>query len=166
MCWTPPRPKTYRRSKTDPDGRPAFQVYSIRPARRIGPDGNTITDLVVEVIQTRYGYYDAKDQEAADKGNITKTPDFLFRGGCTLLINPQEAAARYCIYKSIDSESRLQRTREYLTGVEDPSTRATYFGDPRQEYYRVHLQKERDKQSYGFEPFALLHRSRALKEVA
>jgi hypothetical protein len=159
-------PKTYRRSEKDPDGPPVFEVHSIRPARRIGPDGNTVTDLVVEVIQTRYGYFDVKDQHAADKGNRTKAPDFLLRGGCTLLIDPQEAAARYCIYKRIDSESRLQRMRDYLTSGEDTSLRATYFGDPRREYYRVRINEEKQKQTYGFESFALLHRSSAFKEVA
>ena len=163
----PKAPKTYRRSEKRPDGPPVFQVYSIRPTRRVGPDGNTVTDLVVEVIQTRYGYFKVSDQKDADNGGIsTKAPDFLLRGGCTLLINPQDAVARYCIYKRIDSDNRLQRTRDYLTGEGDTSPRATYFGDPRQEYYRIHLQQERDRQHYSFEPFALLHRSRASKEVA
>lgn len=156
-------PKTYRRR--EPDGPPAFEVHSIRPARRIGPDGNTVTDIIVEVIQTRYGYFDTKDQAAADEGNSTKAADFLLRGGCTLLIDPQEATAKYCIYKRIDSDNRLQRMRDYLTGGKDTSLRATYFGDPCQEYYRVRINEEKQKRKYGFESFAFLHRSSSSKEV-
>jgi len=36
----------------------------------------------------------------------------------------------------LNSDNRLNRMREYLTGNDSPSLRATYFGDPHCEYYR------------------------------
>lgn len=156
-------PQTYYR-KT-PDSPPNFQVYSIRPARRIGPDGHTVTNLVVEIIQSRYGYFDVKAQEAADKGDKTKEADFILRGGCTLLIDPQKVAVRYCIYKRVDSDNRLRLLRDYLTGEEGPSMQATYLGDPRQGYYRNHIRATLEGRESHFESFAFLHRSHTIEEV-
>lgn len=150
-------PLTFYRK--NPDSPPNFHVYSVRPARRISPEGNTITDLVVEIIQSRYGYFNAKDQEEADSGNITKEADFILRGGCTLLVDPQKVEVRYCIYKRMDSENRLRRLRDYLTSEEVPSLRATYFGDPRHEYYRNHIRAQLEGRESSFESFAFLHRS-------
>jgi hypothetical protein len=155
-------PQTYYRK--NPKGPPTFQVFSVRPARRIGPDGNTVTDLVVEIIQSRYGYFDPKVQEEADKGDTTKEADFIMRGGCTLLIDPQEAAVRYCIFKTM-SDNRLKSLREYLTSEEVPSLRATYFGDPRHVYYRNKIREKPENRESNFESFAFLHRSFDVEEV-
>jgi hypothetical protein len=149
----------------DHDDIPHFQVFSARPARRIGPDGHTVTDLVVEIIQSRYGYFKPEDQEEADKGNTKKEPDFILRGGCTLLIDPQEARVRYCIYKRMDSDSRLKSQREYLTGEEGFSARATYFGDPRHVFYRNKIGEKTKKGESGYESFSFLHRSHDIEEV-
>ena len=156
-------PKTYYRNT--PDGPPNFQVFSTRPARRIGPDGNSVTDLVVEIIQSRYGYFEPKIQEEADKGHKVKEADFILRGGCTMLIDSREGIVRYCIYKRLSSEARLQRMREYLTDSEDTSLRATYFGDPRHEYYRNHINAAKGKRESSFESFSFLHRGVAEQEV-
>ncbi|HZD04978.1 MAG TPA: hypothetical protein VE173_08665, partial [Longimicrobiales bacterium] len=52
-----------------------FEVHSVRPARRIGPDGQFLTELVVEITQAR-----------REPGLRSGT--FRFRGGCTLLFDP------------------------------------------------------------------------------
>jgi len=159
-------PKTFYGMDDDPI--PHFQVFSVRPARRIGADDHTVTDLVVEIIQSRYGYFDLKNQEKADKEGkkaVSDLPDFVLRGGCTLLIEPQASEIRYCIYKSM-REDRMQSMREYLTGEEGPSMRATYFGDPRREYYRNHIKANRERRESSYESFSFLHRSEPGKEVA
>jgi len=150
-------PKTFYRN--DPDGAPNFQVYSVRPARRIGPGGQTITDLVVEIIQSRFGYFDKNDQKQADKGNKTREADFILRGGCTLLIDPHTCNVRYCIYKRMDSENRLRHMREYLMEEENPTLRTTYFCDPRRAYYRNYITAHRENREPRFELLAFLHRS-------
>jgi hypothetical protein len=135
------------------NGLPLLEVNSVRPAYRIGDSGFTVADLVVEINQQRRGYLDPLRQGHADKGRLKAgEPDFIFRGGATLLIDLETARVRYVIYKRVDSNSRLEAQRSYLGGENpDRSLRATYFGDARLNFYR----QGRD----SVEPFALLHRS-------
>jgi hypothetical protein len=151
----------YRNEK----GVPLLEVHSVRPARRIGPDGQTIEELVIEITQRRRGYYDPEIQRKVDAGEINPpTPEFIFRGGCTLLVNLNTAKVRYCIYQNIMSEDRLRRMREFLKNGFGPSLRATYFGDSCKDYYRQLIQQEKSEKSPTLEPFALLHRSIKMEE--
>ena len=151
-----------------------FYVFKVRPARRVGPDGQFVTELVIEIVQRRPGYFDDQKQQQADRdwreGKYGKRPvsdsskrqgheqaapreeaqpqpemeppDFWFRGGCTLLVNVETGKIRYCIRKSVLSNDRLNRQREFLGDPPTTSLRATYFGDCES----------------GREPFAMLHR--------
>ena len=148
-----------------------FEVHSLRPARRVGPDGQTLTDLVIEVTQARPGYFDEAVQKRIDRKGIRGVsadwleepsaalpqkppakrqlasipkPDFIFRGGCTLVIDLGTSEVRYSIYKNIDSDGRLARQRAYEmtpAGSAGSALRATYFSG-----------------QLRHEPFALLHR--------
>jgi hypothetical protein len=137
----------------DPKGRPLVEVHSVRPARRVGPDGQLLVDLVIEITQRRLGYVEAGQQASTDK---SKTPidrrvfdgplpegTFLFRGGCTLLISQATGSVRACIKKDVLSPTRLQRQRDFLSDPADQSLRATYFGDPHRSAFK--------------EPFRMLH---------
>jgi hypothetical protein len=124
-----------RNIRADARGVPKTRVFSVRPARRIGPDGQTEADLVLEIIQTREVPFDREDPDG---------PKFLFRGGCTLLINRESHEVRWCIVKSIFDEDRLNREREFRTDASGFALQATYFGDPRKAAFQ--------------EPFAFLHR--------
>lgn len=128
-----------------------FEVHSVRPARRTGPDGHTRVDLVVEITQHRRGYFDPAIQEQADynfqEGLPLPPPDFIFRGGVTLIIDLETMGVRYYISKNITNDERLRRQREFLSGADNISLRSLYFACGCAE-----------------EPFALLHRS-AEKEV-
>jgi len=116
----------------DPDPAVKFEVHSLRPARRTKYDSTMFTDLVVEVTQRkRLAYDDARPGDT-----------FVFRGGCTVLLDVRKKAVRYVITKSITSQRRIARQREFLSSPGGASLHATYFGDPR----RV-----------GGERFALLH---------
>jgi hypothetical protein len=125
-------PKTISRAQ---DGRPEVEVHSVRPARRIGPDGQVIVELVVEITQKR---------EELMRPSDRKSGCFPFRGGCTLLIDQESGEIRYCVAKSILSDTRLQRQREYMDAPAGFSLYATYFG--------------RERKLAAREPFALLHR--------
>lgn len=131
------------------DGLPALEVHSFRSARRPLQDGRTIVDLVIEMTQRRRGYLDAKVQKQVEDlkpdAQELPTPDFMLRGGCTLLIDGETGKVRYCILKSITSNSRLARQRAFVSGSEELSLRATY----------LHLTPV----THVREPFALLHRS-------
>jgi hypothetical protein len=129
------------------NGVPKIEVHSVRPTRRQGPDGQTMTDLVIEVTQRRRGYFDPADQEQADKVASDPPPqeDFWFRGGCTLLVDLEHREVRYLIVKDIESADRLAAQRAFLLEPSDGSLRTLYFGDPRRQT--------------PAEPFAMLHRA-------
>ena len=147
----------------DKDNIPTLEIHSVRPARRIGPNGRTMTELVVEITQRRRGYFDVGIQEKVDKGLIDPPePDFTLRGGCTLLVDPATARVRYCIYKDVSSANRLNRMRDFLeAGSGGGSLRMTYFGDPLREYFRHVTGQEAGS---GIEPFAFLHRHAGSEE--
>ncbi|MBN9518555.1 hypothetical protein J0H58_08565 [bacterium] len=105
--------------------KPRFNVHSFRLCRRIGPDGQELTDAVVEVLQRRLAYFDeARQREIDDPKKPPMTdaefaaaePDFYFRGGCTLILDPESGAVRYCIRKSIGDNARLARERACRQG--------------------------------------------------
>jgi len=149
-----PLPSLYQKN-----GTASVEIHSVRPARRIGPDGHTILELVIEITQRRRGYLDPDIQDRVDKGTLAPpAPDFILRGGCTLLVNPTDGNVRYCIYKNIMSENRLKRMRQYLQEGTAPSLQATYFGNPLMEYFQGSAEKA------GFEPFAMVHRSTDVTE--
>ena len=115
--------------------RPKVEVHSLRPLRRVGPDGQLNVDLILEMTQKREVRIDPSAKES---------PTFVFRGGCTLLVDLENGNLRYCILKNIMSESRLQRQREFLASPARHNLHRTYFGE-----------RDDDEQA---EPFALLHR--------
>ena len=118
--------KTPRGIRRDKNGKPVFNVHSFRPCRRIGPDGQELTDVVVEVVQRRLAYFSEDAQRAVDdptKSAISskedyakEAPDFHFRGGCTLIIDPTAGVVRYCVRKSIGDLPRMARERLYRRG--------------------------------------------------
>ncbi|HET7229019.1 MAG TPA: hypothetical protein VFJ16_03420 [Longimicrobium sp.] len=134
--------------RTNKHGIPKLEVHSIRAARRVGPDGDLVNDVVVCITQRRKvlvnpddpvppGWYDDDERHDDD-------PEwFWFRGGCTLVLDLETHSLRYAVVKRIGSESRLRRQRLFKTGGELAGLRATYFGDP----------------TRSAEPFAFLHAS-------
>lgn len=89
-----------------------IEVHSVRPARRVGPDGQLQSDLVVEITQT------FRPQEGG-----------RYRGGCTLLIDLERAEVRYLIRKRVDNARRFQAQLAFATATAD-DLRGTYFMDP------------------------------------
>ena len=113
-------------------GATTFEVFSIRPARRMAPDGSFRTEVIATI-----------QQRQALPVNPAK-PDgawFWFRGGATLIIDPREGhrEVRYCIVKNSDSRSRQDRQRQTVSGGVLSPLRSLYFGNA------------------PGEPFAMLH---------
>jgi hypothetical protein len=123
---------------------PKFEVHSFRPCRRIGPDGQERSDVLVEVVQRRKAFFDRELQKKVDGGQEADArPDFYFRGGCTLIIDPETGDLRYCIRKSVCDDSRLDEERRFRQGQ---------FGD---RVGGIYLQD-----GAGMSPFAFLHGGR------
>lgn len=97
---------------------PKFEVHSVRIARRNGPDGNELFQLVAQVTQKRFGYFDPDEQEGADSDENAivdgSRPDFWFRGGATLIVDLRDGRVQHIIRKRIDKNKRLRKQRNHL----------------------------------------------------
>ena len=111
--------------KVNSRGEPILQIHSVRPARRIGGNGQQQTDLVVEMVQT-FTVPDSKTK---------------FRGGCTLILDPQEKRIRYAIRKRVGNQARIEKQAAFLGMAADGS----------QSYFDTTGER-------AAEPFAMLHR--------
>jgi hypothetical protein len=96
IAWDDPR------LEGDEVSRP--RVESIRSARRTGPNGQVVFDLIAEVTQLR------RVQARAD------CPAFAYHGGGTIILDP-EGKVRYVVLKSVVGEGRLDRRRQFLSGA-------------------------------------------------
>lgn len=109
---------------------PVFEVHSVRPCRRIGPDGLSRRDVVIEIVQKKKVFLDAGMQVKLDHGKIkydSARQDFLFRGGCTLILDGQLGKIRYVMSKNISSPLRMQAERDFRSHAGSHSLAANYF---------------------------------------
>ena len=100
---------------------PAVEVHSVRVARRSGPDGQELHQLIMQVTQRRRGYFSDRLQKKADTGRLTARelkaePDFWFRGGATIHADLRDGRIRRIIRKRIDDKERFEAQREFLRG--------------------------------------------------
>jgi len=130
---------TIKQERRAPDS--TFEVYSVRRARRVTPDGEFRNDIIAVIDQRQAIPIDGKD---------VNNGFFWFRGGATLIIDPTDGQEeiRYSIIKS-PSKSRLELQKKIATGsIPSPlrgPLRALYFGGMVQ------------SGSALTEPFAMLH---------
>lgn len=100
-------------------GTPSLHVLPVRRARRIGQRGTIEDEYVVEVVQTRYGFFDPKRQARADgdAGFAETAHDFLYRAGCTLVVNARSFEIRRLIRTPhrVDEEAGLEALRRHLS---------------------------------------------------
>jgi hypothetical protein len=117
-----------------------FEVQSLRPSRRLGPEGDWRIYWVIEIIQSKPAFFDPNAQIPVDAK--PDDGDFIFRGGCTLLVD-SDRQIRYYVVKYINDPERLERQRQFLTeGPAASSLQALYFNDENHN-----------------EPFAFLHQA-------
>jgi hypothetical protein len=77
------------------------EIESIRPARRVGPAGQIVFDLIAEITQLRI---------VRSRG---KMGEFCFYGGSTVILGP-EGEIRYIISKTVTGTDRLQRRKTFM----------------------------------------------------
>lgn len=112
-----------------------YEVHSVRLANRVGPDGDLLLQVIIEVLQARKAPVDPGDPAA---GNMK------FEGGCTIVADLKEPKIAYCIRKRMQSTTRIERQREFWRDFVMAGPRATYFAE--------------NEFGENREPFALLHR--------
>ena len=153
---------------TDSKGAPAtvarkgeeltVEVHSARPALRRTRDGSVRTDLVVEMIQRRRGYFDFNEQKKHDGGGEEARPDFWFRTGCTVVIDLLKGEVRRIIrtHGTITDDQELERVRRFLAGETGVAGNAFDAGLP--------LSLKNDLSTARREPFALLHQFEEVRD--
>jgi hypothetical protein len=115
-----------------------YQVETLRPVLRADNDGRTKSDLVIQLVQRRPGFFDEKRQEAENRrynttDGQTKSPpftecDFKFRGGASFIVDLETYEVRYAVTKSILDTRRMERQRKFLTDAAFTTDRELYFG--------------------------------------
>jgi hypothetical protein len=93
----------------DPDC--TFEVHSVRPTRRIGPNGELLPQLIIEILQSRR--ISEGGQEITKRGKA-KAGDFLFKGGATLIINTDRMELDYNVVKRVSTPYRRQDQMDYM----------------------------------------------------
>ncbi|MFL6037997.1 MAG: hypothetical protein ACJ74B_05135 [Gaiellaceae bacterium] len=99
-----------------------FEVHSIRPSLRIDWNEQAQLQWVIELTQRIPQWFD----EAASRNG--SAPDWVFRGGCTLLVEADTGKVRYSIKKPLNKE-RKERQHHFVLDEANASLAATYFGD-------------------------------------
>jgi hypothetical protein len=114
-----------------------IEVHSVRPSRRVGPDGQLLSQLVVEITQSYYA---------------TGGRPEVYRGGVTLVIDLTKQAVVYLVRKRADQPARIseqqafRRTRMELAARLYPGLaveqaepfKFLHWSRPRREYGRLH----------------------------
>lgn len=129
---------------------PLFDVQSVRFSNRVGESSDIRGDVIIQIVQNRDGYLDPAAQEAADAGKRFPQPDFTFPGGCTIILDAEQAAPRFVIAKGVLSQPRLEEMRAHFRRqkeleLQKGSKQDAFFGISRRKLQQT-------------EPFALLHR--------
>ena len=93
---------------------PIFDVHSVRLARRTGPNGMELHQLIAQITQRRRGYFDEEEQARVDREGSCDEPDFWFRGGATVIVDLRNAQVQRVIRKRIDDDERLIQQRSFL----------------------------------------------------
>jgi hypothetical protein len=127
-----------------------LEVHAVRPTLRLRPDGRSKVELLVMLTQ-QASHLLPRDEDPSDpmRDEQGQPLIFTFRGGCTLLIDPDDGSLRYAIGKSLLSSARIRRQAEFLRRqVADLGADAIR---------RFGLTDEAIEARSQLEPFSLLH---------
>jgi hypothetical protein len=100
-----------------PKGEPArIEVHAVRPTVRLRADGRSRVELLIVLAQKKELTLLA---DPADKSSVMRDPfgkelTFVFRGGSTLIVDPEAASITYSVAKNISSERRQARHMAFL----------------------------------------------------
>ena len=122
-------------------GELTFEVFGVRPTRRVEPDGSFRTEIIATIHQR----LPMRTDGSIARDGTKPGEDFMwFRGGASVIIDPRKGQEeiRYSIIKNTGSTERQKRQAETANANYLSPLRALYFGGKTSE------------------PFALLHADR------
>ncbi|RLJ59898.1 hypothetical protein BCF46_0088 [Litoreibacter meonggei] len=133
LTFSPDAPATVRRSQITE--LPSVHVAAVRIARRQGQRGQPEREYVIEVIQTRRGYFDIdrqlhEDAQPVDPKDSNRDCDFKFRAGTTFLVDARSFKIRRLIRTAyaVDDPVGLEACRAYVDGTDAQAPNAFYSG--------------------------------------
>jgi hypothetical protein len=137
----------------DPDREsPRLEVHAVRPTIRLRPDGRSKIELLVMLTQRqRYELPSEEDENQPVRSDNGDPLTFKYRGGCTLIIDPDAGCVRYAISKSPRSETRRARHAAFLREQLQRQGAAAVS--------RFGLNRSGEERQRHQEPFALVHGS-------
>jgi hypothetical protein len=90
-----------------------LEVHAIRPTIRLRPDGHSKVELLI--ILTQKHLVPVTDEEGNEiQDHLGQPLTFKYRGGCTLIIDPDLGFVEYAISKNLCSEARKARQNAFL----------------------------------------------------
>ena len=114
-----------------------FEIHSVRPVRRVGPDGQQRLDLVVEITQS----WSPPNPNASSNGTANGNKE-KYRGGSTVIVDLEQKRIKYVVRKRVGHAGRISNQQGFRMALADNSIRSNYYDDV----------------ASGREPFAMLHR--------
>ncbi|UKJ06191.1 hypothetical protein [Solitalea lacus] len=132
-------------------GVPKFEVHSLRRARRVGPDGDALNQVIISITQKlnikKKEWMPLLNSNESMQNNVIENSvedDIIFRGGSTLIFDLDKHSLKYCINKPMVDPERLRAQVKYQKESTLGSLYSTYFTNSLAEN--------------NPEPLALLHR--------
>lgn len=127
----------------------SLEVHAVRPTVRLRSDGRSKVELLVVLTQRRTCPLMELDGVTPMLDSDDQPLSFVYRGGSTLIIDPEKGRVRYSIGKNLQSRRRLERHMEFLRSQisERGSNAIARFG----------LSEAARSQQAGLEPFAMAH---------
>jgi hypothetical protein len=89
-----------------------FEIHSVRPVRRVGPDGQHQLDLVVEITQS-----------------WTNSAGEKYRGGSTVIIDLEKKELKYVVRKRVGHAQRIANQVGFRMELSHASIRSNYYDD-------------------------------------
>jgi hypothetical protein len=108
--------------RTHPNGKPVFQVYGLREARRQKEDGRALNQVFITLLQ-----------DVMVDGH-----DKPIRCGSTVVLDLDEMAVTYVVRKGLHDPKRLQETIAFQREMEGAGLSLTYFGPGSEPFAALH----------------------------
>lgn len=129
-----------------------IEVIAVRPTMRLRPDGHSKVELLIVLTQKKYE--PLLDQQGEPVNDQNGDPlEFTYRGGCNLIIDPEQGLIEYSIVKNLTSESRRERHSKFFKDqlAQFGHAAITHFG----------LSEKGCRSRRKMEPFAMAHQFHA-----
>jgi subtilisin family serine protease len=108
------------------DPKKGFEVHALRRAARTTDDGRNMRHLIISLTQSR------------TVPATQDSPEFVMRGGSTLVVDLAATQVNYRIYKRVNSDGRTARAQAFAAANERDPMRRLLFGASDEPFAALH----------------------------